>query len=206
MSRNAFLAARHVSRETLERLDLYAALLAKWNPAINLVSKATLSELWTRHFLDSAQIFDLAPAAARRWADLGSGGGFPGMIVAILAAAERPGLSVTLVESDARKSAFLTRVAQETGIPADIRTARAESLPRLQADVLSARALAPLSRLLPLAQQHLVEGGEALFPKGAQHAQEIATALETWRFAVQKYPSRTDSAGVILKIGGISRV
>ncbi|MGG7645350.1 16S rRNA (guanine(527)-N(7))-methyltransferase RsmG [Rhodovulum sp. YNF3179] len=206
MSRDAFLAARDVSRETLERLDIYAALLAKWNPAINLVSRASLADLWTRHFLDSAQLFDLAPGQAQRWADLGSGGGFPGMIVAILAAAERPGFSVTLVESDARKSAFLVRAAQETGIAVDIRTARAESLPSLQADVVSARALAPLLRLLPLAQQHLVEGGVALLPKGAQHAQEIAAALETWRFEVQKYPSRTDSAGVILKIGGISRV
>ncbi|PWE33569.1 16S rRNA (guanine(527)-N(7))-methyltransferase RsmG [Maritimibacter sp. 55A14] len=204
--REAFLAARNVSRETLQRLDTYAMLLRKWNPAINLVSRTTLADLWSRHFLDSAQLLDRTPNSASNWVDLGSGGGFPGLIVAILAAEAAPHLRVTLVESDARKAAFLLRVAQATETPAEVKIARAETLAPQSADVLSARALAPLDRLLPLAQRHLAEDGIALFPKGAGHAEEIDAALASWAFRVQKHPSITDPSGVILEIGGIARV
>jgi 16S rRNA (guanine527-N7)-methyltransferase len=202
----AFAAATGVSRETLERLRRYAALLEKWTPVINLVARSTLPRLWTRHFLDSAQLLDHAPDGARIWADLGAGGGFPGLVVAILAAESRPALRVTLVESDARKSAFLLTAAREIGVDVRVETARAEELAPLGADVVSARALAPLHRLLPLAERHLAPGGVCLFPKGAAHEQEIAEALASWRFEVQKLPSRTDPAAVILKIGGLARV
>lgn len=202
----AFFAAVNVSRETSERLRAYAALLEKWNPAINLVSRSTIPALWTRHFLDSAQLLPIAPDTARTWLDLGAGGGFPGLVLAILAAEQRPELKFTLVESDARKSAFLLKVVAETGIGAKIETARAESLPPQAAEVLSARALAPILRLLPLAQQHLAEGGICLFPKGANHSAELDAALASWTFRVQKHPSRTEETGVILEIGGIRRV
>jgi 16S rRNA (guanine527-N7)-methyltransferase len=189
-------AARSVSRETLDRLEIYADLLRRWNSTVNLVSPASLDHLWSRHILDSAQILDLAPPAAT-WTDLGSGGGFPGLVVAILAADERPGLAVSLVESDARKSAFLS---------SRILTARAEDLPPLSADVISARALAPLPRLLGLAFPHLAPAGTALFSKGIQNEREVQDALADWRFTYQKHRSLTDPAAVILSIKGLSRV
>lgn len=200
------LGGRDVSRETSERLDHFEMLVRKWNQAINLVARSTLNDLRGRHFLDSAQIFDLAPPEARSWVDLGSGGGFPGIVVAILAANERPDLAVTLVESDRRKAAFLMRSIQELGLNACVLDSRIESTPPLGADVLSARALAPLITLLGYAERHLAPGGIAIFPKGANHQAELDQALEHWRFSYQKEPSKTDAAGVILIIGGISRV
>jgi 16S rRNA (guanine527-N7)-methyltransferase len=198
-------AARGVSRETLDRLQIYADLLRRWNPAVNLVSPASLDRLWSRHILDSAQILDIAPPAST-WIDLGSGGGFPGLVIAILAAHERPGLAVSLVESDARKGAFLATVAREAGVSPRILTARAEDLPPLAADVVSARALAPLPALLGIAAPHLAPSGTALFPKGARHLLEIEQALADWRFTYQKHPSLTDPAAIILSIKGLSRV
>lgn len=202
----AFRASYDVSRETLDRLRIHAALLEKWNPRINLVSKSTLSTLWARHTLDSAQLFEQRPEGAAHWADLGSGGGFPGLVLAILAHEAAPELRFTLVESDLRKATFLRTVATETGIGADIVTERIESLEPLAADVLSARALAPLPRLLGFAARHLAPTGRALFPKGVSHATEIEDSLASWRFDVQKIPSRTDPASVILNIGGITHV
>lgn len=194
-----------VSRETAERLEAYEALIRKWNPRINLVSPATLDALWTRHFADSAQLLRLAPETAAHWADLGSGGGFPGLVIAVLAAESRPGLRVTLVESDQRKAAFLQTAGRLLDLGLDVRAERIEALPPLGADVLSARALAPLDILLRHAERHLAPGGVALFPKGATVAAELARALEHWRFSLQKESSKTDAGGVILIIGGISR-
>ena len=196
----------NVSRETSERLDSYAALLGKWNPAINLVSKSSLADLQTRHFADSAQLLALCPPTARHWADLGSGGGFPGLVIAILAAESLPDLSVTLVESDCRKAAFLSAVVRETGIRATVVADRIESLAPLAADVLSARALAPLPQLLTFAEQHLAPKGRALFPKGATHRSEVAESLAEWRFDLREHPSKTDAHAVILEIEGVSRV
>ena len=195
----------NVSRETTARLETYAALLTKWNPAINLVAKSTLPDLWTRHIADSAQLFDLCPPDARTWVDLGSGGGFPGMVVAILAIEAKSDLQVTLVESDQRKATFLRTVARETGAPVTIHSQRAESLPPQGADVLSARAFAPLPRLLAHVHHHLAPGGVAFLPKGAQADAEIAEALASWGFQVQKTPSKTDPQAVILSIKGLTR-
>lgn len=205
IGRAEVLADLDVSRETAARLDAYAALLKKWNPAINLVSRASLAQLWTRHFLDSAQLLSLAPEGARHWADLGAGGGFPGLVIAVLAAETTPTLRVTLVESDQRKAAFLNTAIRELGLDAEVCAARSESLPSRQADVVSARAVAPLADLLSHAERHLAPGGTALFPKGAGHGAEIAAALERWRFSVQKHPSRTDPEAVIFSIGDIAR-
>lgn len=195
-----------VSRETLERLKTYEALLKKWNPAINLVSKSTLADAWTRHFIDSAQIFGLAAPNARRWIDLGSGGGFPGMVIAILAAEKNPNLKVTLVESDQRKATFLRNVARETGVEAEVIAKRIEAVDPLEADVLSARALASLDQLLSFAERHMCPSGIALFPKGTSHQQELAQANESWQFECDITPSRTQPDAVILSIGGIARV
>jgi 16S rRNA (guanine527-N7)-methyltransferase len=203
--RAEILAALDVSRETTARLDRLVAELSRWNPVINLVARSTLPAVWTRHVLDSAQLFDLGSQQAGTWADLGSGGGFPGLVVAILAAEKAPGIRVSLVEADRRKAAFLRSAARHCGIAVEVIDERIEALPPLGADVLSARALAPLPTLLAHAERHLAPGGVALFPKGAGHEAEIAAALERWRFSVQKIPSRTDPDSVVLRIGDIGR-
>lgn len=202
--REEFLSVVDVSRETLEKLDIYATLLRKWNPKINLVSRSTLDALWSRHFLDSAQLLDLAPPATT-WADLGSGGGFPGLVLAIMSAESNPGTKFTLVEADQRKAAFLSTVARETDLAVRVIPDRIENVPPIGADVLSARALAPLPRLVQLIQRHLAPNGIALLPKGAGVDAELKEALALCAFDVQKFPSRTDPHGVMLKIGGLSR-
>ncbi|GKY86453.1 16S rRNA (guanine(527)-N(7))-methyltransferase RsmG [Sinisalibacter aestuarii] len=204
--RAAFEAALSVSRETTDRLEIYAALLEKWNPAINLVAKSTISALWTRHFLDSAQVFELGAPGARLWADIGTGGGFPGLIVAILAQELRPGLKVICIESDQRKATFLRTVVRETGISAEVIAKRIEEVEPLGADVISARALAPLPDLLRFAGRHLRDGGEAIFLKGAGYRGEVSESLETWSFRMDTYPSKTDPDATILTIGDIHRV
>ncbi|WP_413717895.1 16S rRNA (guanine(527)-N(7))-methyltransferase RsmG [Silicimonas sp. MF1-12-2] len=203
---DAFQARSNVSRETMDRLKAYAGLLGRWNPKINLVSKGSLSQLWERHMLDSAQIFNLRPQGCRLWADLGSGGGFPGAVIAIMASEAAPDMRVTLVESDQRKAAFLRTVARETGVGFTVLANRIEDNDPLHASVVSARALAPLTVLLGFASRHLASGGIALFPKGSTAQAEIAAALESWRFDCQTYQSQTDKDAVILKIGDIERV
>lgn len=203
MSRETIAA--DVSRETYERLEHYAAMLERWNPKINLVSRSTIRELWNRHIEDSAQIYALAPEFTT-WADLGSGGGFPGLVAAIYAAEFRPESRLTLVESDQRKCAFLRSVARETGVKVDIRSERIEKIQPLGADVLSARALASLNDLLGFAERHLAAEGIALFPKGARWREELSLAEAHWRFHYDAVPSKTEGEAVILKIGGIHRV
>ena len=203
--RERFAALFDVSRETFGRLDTYASLLAKWNAKINLVSPSTLPHLWERHFVDSAQILKLAPNSGQ-WLDIGSGAGFPGMVCAIMAAETSPDLAVSFVESDQRKCAFLETVLRELGLVATVHSARIEALEPTQANILTARALAPLPDLLAFAERHLAEDGLCLFPKGARVEDEITKSLETWAFDVTKHPSETDPAGTILAIGSITRV
>ncbi|MCI2400064.1 16S rRNA (guanine(527)-N(7))-methyltransferase RsmG [Aliiroseovarius subalbicans] len=203
-AREQVLQQLSVSRETTERLDAYASLLEKWNPAINLVAPSTIKDLWTRHFLDSAQVLDLAPPG-ETWMDIGTGGGFPGLIVAVLASEMRPELKMTCVESDQRKATFLRTAARELGLAVDIQSKRIEDLVPAQADILSARALAPLVRLLDFAEHHLAPNGRAIFLKGANHQREMQEALEKWQFQADTYPSKTDPDAVILSLGGIRR-
>jgi 16S rRNA (guanine527-N7)-methyltransferase len=203
--RDAFLRARPVSRETLARLDGLVAALDRWSSAINLVARGTLADTWRRHILDSAQLIDLAPSAAETWVDLGSGAGFPGLVVAAIAREERPGLSVTLVESDARKSAFLREAIRATGAPASVRTQRIEADAPQPADVVSARALAPLPRLLDLAAPWMRPGAVALFPKGAGHRGELTSAGERWHSAVETFRSLADPDGVVLRLTEVRR-
>ncbi len=200
------LAGLNVSRETLERFELYEALVRKWNPTINLVSRSTIDHIWQRHFADSAQLLGFASDSARSWADLGSGAGFPGLVVTMLARELRPRLKVTLVESDRRKAAFLTEVVRRTDLSVAVIAERAETLTPLNADIISARALAPLRTLMALAERHLKPRGTGLFLKGARSAAEVKDALETFRFTLQKFPSQTDPGAVILSVGEITRV
>lgn len=195
-----------VSRETLERLEAYEALLAKWNPAINLVSKSTLADTWSRHFLDSAQLFDLAPVEAQSWADLGAGGGFPGLVIAVLSLEKAPEREIVLVESDLRKSAFLSTVSRELGLKTRVLAKRIEEIEPLGVEILSARALAPLVQLLEFAERHLRRDGIALFPKGARWQEELAQARESWSFDCEASPSLSDPNSVVLKINGAKRV
>jgi 16S rRNA (guanine527-N7)-methyltransferase len=199
------LAGLRVSRETKARLRHFEALLRKWNPAINLVAKATLDQFWNRHILDSTQIYTLDDTGSRAWADLGSGGGFPGLVVAILAKGEGRDLAVTLVESDRRKAAFLMTVARELDLTVRVLDQRIEALPPLGAGIISARALAPLADLLGHAVRHLAADGLALFPKGATHAAELRQALGSWRFSYRTTASVTDQNAVIYSIRGITR-
>ncbi len=201
-----FQSVLNVSRETIERLKIYETLLRKWNPAINLVGRNTINEIWTRHFLDSAQIWALRPASAKTWLDLGSGAGFPGLVIALLAADEVPDLQVTLVESDARKGAFLQNASREMGISVELFTERVENLEPQQADVISARALAPLSKLLGFAERHGTENTICLFSKGRSYESELTEVRKCWTFETQILPSMTDSDGKILKIGEFLRV
>lgn len=204
--REEFKTAFNVSRETLGRLDQYAALLKKWNPAINLVSKSTIETLWQRHFHDSAQIFQFHPQNTCHWVDLGSGGGFPGLVLAVFAKEHGLNDHFTLIESDTRKAAFLQTVIREIGLNATVVAERIEKTPPLDADILTARALSSLDKLLEYAHYHLKFGGIAIFPKGETYKKEIGDAFVLWNFDVEEFTSKTNPNGAILKIGGISRV
>jgi 16S rRNA (guanine527-N7)-methyltransferase len=199
------VAGLNVSRETLAALHSFADLVQKWNPAINLVSKSTLPHLWSRHILDSAQIFSHCPDRAESWADLGSGGGFPGIVVAILASELVPGLRVTLVESDQRKATFLRQAAHTLKLRTTVIGQRIEAAEPLHADVLSARALAPLPELLGFAARHLRANGVAILPKGARFAEEIADARKSWTFDVDSRSSLSEADAAILEIRNIHR-
>lgn len=192
--------ALNVSRETSEKLELYLSLLKKWNPVINLVSQNTLNDAPSRHFQDSAQLMDLIPGKSRKLADLGSGGGFPGLVIAILAEESHPELKVTLVESDQRKASFLRTVLRETQVDANVVCKRIMDLPALAADILTARALAPLPALCQFASHHLKPTGIALFPKGKTWGKELEDARAQWQFGYTAHTSKTDADAVVLEI------
>ncbi|MBT8153597.1 16S rRNA (guanine(527)-N(7))-methyltransferase RsmG [Epibacterium ulvae] len=206
MSKSRDLLGLSVSRETMDRLEVFSDVLVKWNPKINLVSRRSLEDLWVRHIVDSVQVFKTAPAKCKSWVDIGSGGGFPGVIAAIVAADESPETQFTLIESDQRKSAFLRNAARECDVPLKVISKRIEQVEPQNADVLSARALADLSDLMLFAEQHLAHDGVALFPKGENWKKEVDKSKSEWRFDVDPVKSLTESNAVILKIRGIVRV
>ena len=195
-----------VSRETLVKLDHLLSLVEKWNPAINLIAQGSLAGAWQRHVLDSAQIFHFIPPLTRKVADFGSGAGFPGLVLAIMAQAALPSLRMTLVESDKRKATFLSQAVQQLGLSVTVLVDRAESVLPLFADVVTARALAPLDTLCGIAVRHLVLGGIAVFPKGGQAAKEIEEAAAHWDFQVHQAQSQTDPTGRILTLKSIQNV
>jgi len=200
MSPGEFQAAIGADAATMARLTAYAELLAKWQARINLIGPDTLPDLWHRHMLDSAQLLPLLPPGAKRLADLGSGAGFPGLVLAILGAPD-----VHLVESDARKAAFLREAARLTAAPVTVHVARAEALAPLAADVVTARALAPLGKLLGWAAPHLAPGGVCLFLKGKGSEDELTEARKEWIITCDRAASRTDPAGVILQLREVCR-
>lgn len=188
-----------VSRETEAQFARYAELITKWNPAINLVAPGTLPDLRNRHIGDLAQLFALAKPRAGSWLDLGSGGGLPGIVIAILG--RNLPLQVTLVESDRRKSAFLTTVRRELQLDnLTVKSTRIEQLARGQFDYVSARALAPLSELLSMIAPQLASDGEAWLLKGRTWKQEVEAAQARWSFDIETYQSITDPELVVMKL------
>jgi 16S rRNA (guanine527-N7)-methyltransferase len=186
-----------VSRETMDRLAAYLALLEKWNRAINLVSKATLADPWRRHLLDSAQLQPHLPEGPATVLDLGSGAGFPGLVLAILGG-ER--LTVHLVESDARKAAFLREAARVADVAATVHNRRIEDLQGFGADVVTARALAPIAAILDLAAPFMAEKTQLLLLKGTQTHKELTDAQKNWTINTTLHPSRSDPSGFIVQI------
>jgi len=189
-----------VGDDTLERLAAVVALLGKWQRRINLVGAGTLADVWRRHVLDSAQLLPLIGPGARRLVDLGSGAGFPGLVLAVLGVPE-----VHLVESDGRKCAFLAEAARAAGARVTIRHARIESLPPEAFDAVTARALAPLPDLLDMAEKFIAPHTICVFPKGRDARRELTESQKNWMMTATEIPSRTDSEGMILKLEGILR-
>lgn len=190
-----------VSRETLERLDAFVGLLAAWSRITDLISDAAWPTLWTRHIADSAQLLALAPTA-QTWLDIGSGAGFPGLIVAILVA-DQPDAKVKLVESDKRKAAFLSEAARALSLPIAVQGVRAERAineSTAAPDIVTARALAPLSRLLQMTGPLISKGAIALFLKGKNLQNELTPEIASDRFLFETIPSRTSADGHILRV------
>jgi 16S rRNA (guanine527-N7)-methyltransferase len=177
------------------RLETYLGLLEEWRPRVNLVAHSTFTDPWRRHVLDSAQLMPLLPDGLGRIADLGSGAGFPGMVLAMLGASD-----VHLIESEGRKCAFLETVSRETNCPVTIHNNRAETLPGLAADVVTARALAPCKRLLPLVARHLNADGTALLLKGRKAEEELTECSKNWMMSLTRIQSRSDPSGTILNV------
>jgi len=192
----------NVSRETLQRLETYAGLLVKWQAKINLVGPATLPDLWRRHFLDSAQLLPLLPAAAGTLVDLGSGAGFPGLVLAVMTE-----WRVHLLDSDQRKCAFLRQVALDCGVVdrVTIHPKRIEQVTGIAADVVTARACAPLGELLDLAEPFIGEKGTGVFLKGAQAEEELTQAQRRWTMRLDRRDSISDPAGKLLIVSQLKR-
>ena len=198
-----FAAQVHVSRETLARLETYVELLNKWQPKLNLVGASTLPDLWNRHMLDSAQLFAALPPG--QILDAGSGAGFPGMVLAIMAKDDDERGPVHLVESDQRKCAFLTEVVAATEAKAIIHNRRVEEMPPFPVASVVARALAPLDRLLPLVEKFLTPTADGFFLKGRGAQEELTEARKDWKFTVDRIQSVTDPTGVILHLTEVRR-
>ncbi len=199
-SDKTYIPSKNVSRETFLHLEQYAALLLKWNQKINLIGKTTENELWARHIEDSLQLLPLIPSSTKTLADFGSGAGLPGIIIAIA----RPDISVTLVEQDQRKSAFLIEAARALNL-SNV-TVMACDIHNVDVgfDIVCARALAPLSELCALAYPRLGKNAICLFPKGENFATELAEAGDKWQFKHHEIPSKTNEKSCIVSLSELS--
>ena len=205
MSKETVLARFDVSRESAERLETYASLLLQWQARINLIGPSTRDDIWARHIADALQLLALLPDGVKTLADLGSGAGIPGLILAIA----RP-LEAHLFESNLKKGAFLREAGRQTGTRARIHSVRIEEARALaetiKAETVTARALAPLPKLLDYAQTFLENGAIGYFHKGQDVDAELTEATKSWKMQVEKHPSMTDSRGVILVVKEAHRV
>lgn len=201
----ARLQRLNVSRESLARLEAYVGLLLAWQAKINLIGPSTAAEIWVRHVLDAAQLLPLLPAQPAALADLGSGAGIPGVVLAIAG-----GHHVHLFESNGKKAAFLGQAIRATGAKATVHQVRLEALPGQpglpRVGAVTARALAPLPLLLTYAAPFLAQGAIGLFHKGQDVDKELTEATKYWKLQTERYPSITDSRGVILEVKEASRV
>lgn len=205
------LAGLDVSRESHARLAAYVDFLVKWQRHINLIGPATLTDVWQRHIADAAQLVPLIESDVKRILDLGSGAGIPGLVLAILLMERQP-VTVHLVESTGKKAAFLRQAVLLTGAPAVVHDRRIEELakagqagPLGRIDLVTARALAPLPKLLQLAEPWLQAGATGLFHKGKESDRELTESAKYWRIACVKHPSLVDPDGCILEVNGIER-
>ena len=197
--------ALSVSRETMGHFEHYQALVKKWSKGINLVSATTQDHIWDRHILDSAQLFLHIPEKCAVWLDLGSGAGFPGLVISVLAKEHLPALSVYLIESDNRKCVFLRTVIRELSLAAIVVNDRIETAEVPKANVVSARALTGLVGLLGYAHPHMAKNGICLFQKGENWEKEVLDAEKQWSFDRKILNSKTQSGAVTLELGGIRR-
>ena len=195
----------YVSRETSDKLAQFAQLVEKWTAKINLISKPSIPHIWDRHIRDSVQLYQHAPIG-NHWVDLGSGGGFPAIVLALMSQQDGRQTKFTLVESDQRKCVFLRTAIRELGLDASVINDRIEKIAPLNADILSARALANLKMLVGFANLHLAEDGVALFPKGSNWEAEDVNAREVWQYNCDPIRSETDPSAAVLRIKEISHV
>lgn len=189
-----------VPRETLDRLSIYHNLLLKWQAKINLISNDSIPDVWSRHFLDSAQLINHLPSLDHTIMDIGSGAGFPGMVIAILG-----GRDIHLVESDGKKIAFLREISRETQTPVTLHHNRIENVCLEKCDVILSRACSDLNQLLKLCEKNVSRGTISLFHKGKNYSNELEDAKKYWSFESQILPSVTDKNGVIVKLSHIQR-
>lgn len=197
-----FCKTYNVSRETYSKLERYCQSLTEWQQKFNLVSNSSLADAWNRHFADSVQLFDLIPAKTKTLLDMGSGAGFPGMVLAIIANEKTPYLKVTLVESVAKKTLYLNHVKEITNTNVEVLNTRVENI-RGRFDVISARAMTALTDLLNYAFPLLSSDGVCIFPKGKSASEEITTAKKMWNFNCKSVSSRTSDDGEILIISNL---
>jgi len=193
-----FFTKTNVSRETMDNIRIYASLLEKWQEKINLVSDSSLSDRWSRHFYDSFQLkahFDRSKAAKLRILDIGSGAGFPGLLLSMLGLGE-----FHMVESNNKKCAFMGQVIRDTGCPAIIHNERAENITPFPVDYIISRACAPLDKLFDLGKNFIRDDVTCLFLKGRSAEQEIAEARQNWTFDIEKFTSVTEESGMLLKV------
>jgi 16S rRNA (guanine527-N7)-methyltransferase len=196
----AALAGWDIDVEAHQRLSRFVGLVERWTNKINLIAPTPTDQIWQRHVADCAQLLPYIPRDARRLVDLGSGGGFPGVILAILTEGRQPLPEIILIESDGRKAAFLRTAAATLSLQVRIEAARAEAILPLSADVVTARALAPLGTLMPLVLRHLAPEGVGILPKGRHYRIELAGS-DTAGLSIRSEPSRTDPEAAILLIG-----
>lgn len=194
----AFAAETGVSRETLARLERLTELLVKWQRAINLVAANTLQDVWRRHILDSAQLYPLLPPGTRSLIDIGSGAGFPGLVLAAMGVGE-----VHSVESDQRKCAFQREAARVAGLSVTIHAQRVETLPKMQVDAIVSRACADLPQLLEYSFPFMALSSHCLFLKGQQVERELTEAGKGWKMQTERFPSRTDPTGTVLRLSHV---
>lgn len=201
-----FCDTYNVSRETFDKLKHYQSMLIEWQSKFNLVSSSTLDDAWNRHFLDSVQLFQYIPNQAKILYDFGSGAGFPGMVLAIMANEKMPDLQVSLIESTTKKTLYLNAVKSETNTNVTILNDRIENLQLPKADVITSRAMASLTELLGYAYKFCKKESVCIFPKGKKYAEELSEAHKRWKFKCQIVASTQSDEGKILIITNLSKV